>query len=399
MSILRLHGATLAGAREVFPVVLVTGPRQAGKTTLLKAQAGDGADYISFDDPVQREVARRDPRALLDGRGARALILDEVQYVSELFPWIKMAVDREPARKGAFLLTGSQQFSLMAGVTESLAGRVAVIELLPFSILELDLAGPHSLAEFVWNGGYPTPALLPASRDLWLSSYLQTYIERDVRQLRDVSDLASFERFLGLVASRHGQELNFGDLCRDVGVSAPTAKAWISVLAASYVVTLLPPWHRNLGKRLIKAPKLYFFDPALVAWLTRLPSPDSALASPLGGALVEGIVVAETYKLFAAAGKRAQAWHWRSQDGMEVDMIIEVGGEIIPIEIKRTATPTPHHAEGLRRFKRLEPAAHAGFVVCDVAERTVLGHGVVALPWKEWSAELAGRLGLSLPRL
>ncbi len=376
-------------------MVLVTGPRQAGKTTFLRAEAGADAAFVSFDDPAQRELARVDPVALFDSLNGRSAIFDEVQYVPELLPRIKRIVDDDPERYGRFLLTGSQQFGLMAGVSESLAGRVAVVDLLPFSVLELEQAGERSLAEFVWTGGYPDPALHPAKRELWLSGYLQTYIERDVRQVRDIQDLRTFEGFLALTASRHGQELNLANLCRDIGITIPTARAWISVLAASWLVALLPPWHVNLGKRVVKAPKLYFLDSALVCALTRVGSPEAALAGPLAGPLFEGVVVSESMKLFAAAGRRPALWHWRAQDGLEVDMLVEVGGRLIPVEIKVTATPTARHADSLQRFRRLLPSAEPGFVVCNCAARQPLGGGVEAIPWKLWSEMLAGWLGIA----
>ncbi len=381
--------ATFDAACQGFPAVLVTGPRQSGKTTFLRRTLSDDAGYVTFDDPVEVAYARDDPNGFLDRFAGRPVALDEIQYVPELLPYIKMRIDMQRHICGRFLLTGSQQFALMQGVTESLAGRVAVLELLPLSEFELGV-GDTTLAQTLWLGGYPEPRLNPAIRDLWVRSYLRTYLERDVRQVRDIQDMRAFEQFLGLLAARHGQEFEKASLARDCGVSQPTIAQWVSVLAASYAVFLLPPWHRNLGKRLIKRPKLYFLDPALVCTLTRQPSAEAARAGPLGGPLLEGVVVAEAVKLFAALGQSAPCFFWRDRSGLEVDLLLELAGGVVPVEIKSTATPTVGHTRPLRRLRELigEQCA-AGLLVCNISEPRELPGGVIALPWRHWPRWLA----------
>lgn len=390
MYVPRLLRPTFERAISAFPAVLVTGPRQSGKTTFLLHETTPDRGYVTFDDPLERAFAREDPNGLLDRFAGRSVVLDEIQYVPELLPYVKMRIDKDRRRTGAFLLTGSQQFTLMAGVTESLAGRVALLELLPLSVLELP---DPTLEGLVWRGGYPDPALYPDTRDLWMTSYLRTYVERDVRQVRDIQDLRAFEQFLGLVAAHHAQEFHPAPLARTCGVSQPTIKAWMSVLAASYVAALLPPWHRNLGKRLIQTPKAYLVDPGLVCTLTRQPSGEAALAGPLGGPLFEGIVVSEALKVFAAAGKPGACWFWRSHDGLEVDLVVEIGGRIVPVEAKLTATPTARHAEPLSRFRALVgDEADPGLLVCRVKAPIALPGGATAIPWQSWPRWLADRL-------
>ncbi|RMF86458.1 MAG: ATP-binding protein, partial [Nitrospirae bacterium] len=334
----------LERALASFPCVLVTGPRQSGKTTFLRREVGEGFAYLTLDDPLERGFAASDPAGFLHRFQGRPVVVDEIQYAPGLLPYVKMAIDADPERVGRWLLTGSQQFQLMRHVTESLAGRVAILELLPFSHLEHAAA---DLEQAVWLGGYPVPALHPDRRDLWMGGYLRTYLERDLRQLQNVHDLHLFERFLELVAARHGQLFNRAALAREVGISQPTAKAWGDLLQASYVAYLLRPFHRNYGKRVVKRPKLYLLDPGLVCTLTRQPSGEAALAGPLGGPLLEGWVVAEAVKLFANLGRRPDLYFWRSHDGLEVDLLVGVAGRLLPVEVKLTATPTPRHTAPL----------------------------------------------------
>lgn len=230
MYVQRDLSAALRRSLSAFPAVLVTGPRQSGKTTFLRHETGDGFRYVSFDDPLERDFARTDPRGFLRAFDEQPALLDEVQYVPELLSYIKLHIDAAPDRVGRWLLTGSQQFALMQQLGESLAGRVAILELLPFSAAEHP---PPDLPTAIGAGGYPVPALHPERSDLWARSYIRTYLERDVRQVSQVTDLHAFERFLGLIAAQHGQELNKARLARDCGVSQPTIANWLGVLEAS----------------------------------------------------------------------------------------------------------------------------------------------------------------------
>lgn len=387
----RQLAATLARARAGFPAVLVTGPRQSGKTTFLRHEAGAGVDYVSFDDPAERDFAAADPAGFLARLTGRAAILDEIQYAPGLLSHLKLRIDAEPRRCGRWLLTGSQQFGLMRGVSESLAGRVAILELPPFSHTELPRA---SLEKTLWNGGYPVPALHPERRELWLRGYVATYLERDARQMRNIPDLRTFSQFLALAAARHGQEFHPAALARELGVSQPTVKSWAGVLEASYVAFFLPPWFRNYGKRVVKTPKLYFLDSALAGLLTRQPDAASALAGPLGGALFEGWVVAEAAKAFMARGRRPDLYSWRSHDGLEVDLLIVLDGKLHPVEIKLTATPGTGHLEPLRRLLAAAgaDAAGTGLIVCRARKPAELPGGHRALPWHEFPDWLSDRL-------
>jgi uncharacterized protein len=394
MYVPRALRARLSEALASFPAVLVTGPRQSGKTTFLREEFGAGARYVSLDDPLERSLAVADPNGFLDRFEEDRVILDEIQYVPELFSYLKLRIDRDRQRRGRWLLTGSQQFQLMARVGESLAGRIALLDLLPFSLLELPEAGERALPALLWDGFYPEPALEPGKRDLWISSYVQTYVERDVRQLQNVQDLRTFETVLALCAARHGQELNMADLARAAGISQPTVKSWITLLEAAFVVRLLPPHFENFGKRLIRSPKLYFLDSGLAAALTRQPGAEAALAGAMGGVLFEGFVVSEAFKVYAIEARRPELHFWRSQDGLEVDLLLSLPGGLVPVEIKLTATPTLKHADALVRWKQLagRNAAGPGLLVCNVPEPRDLPAGNRALPWRQFPGWLRQEL-------
>jgi predicted AAA+ superfamily ATPase len=394
---------TLSRAASTFPVVLVTGARQTGKTTLLRNEFGDTHRYTSLERPDVRLRAEADPVAFLD-ENPPPVILDEIQYVPSLLPYIKDRVD-EDRRPGSWLITGSQGFGLMRGVTESLAGRVAILTLDPLAVgegagdpapstvddlLERVFAEkptarespPYEVdfADWLLRGGYPEPRLRPeVDRQLWLASYTQTYLERDVRALTQVGDLGAFQRFLALSASRTGTLVNLAELGREVGVTAPTARRWLSVLEASQVVFLLPAFHRNFGKRIRKSPKLYFLDTGLASYLMGLHHREAVLHGPALGALMETAVVSEWVKAFRSRGERPEIWFWRSSSSHEVDLVIERGGRLFGIEVKATATPTPGHSTSLAQW--LDLSGGRGVLACRVPTPRSVRPGIQAVPW------------------
>ncbi|PKL48095.1 MAG: hypothetical protein CVV37_07955 [Nitrospira bacterium HGW-Nitrospira-1] len=395
MYIARKLAGAFKQAKSSFPSVLVTGPRQSGKTTFLQNETGSNTAYISFDDPIERGFALTDPHGFLDRFGESPVILDEVQYVPEILSYLKMRIDRDRKVNGKWFLTGSQHFHLMKNVSESLAGRIAILELLPFSILEHDVNGRDMLQKAVWNGGYPDPALHPAKREMWVRSYIQTYIERDVRQLQNIKDLRTFEMFISLAAAYHGQIFNTAGLSREVGVSLPTIKSWAGVLEASYLCYFLPPYFRNYGKRIVKTPKLYFTDSAIVCSISKQPDALSALTGAMGGALFEGFLVSEAVKVFAMKGMKPDIYFWRSHDGLEVDLIIGIGGKLYPVEIKLTSTPTLMHFDPINKFKAIagKDAADTGLLVCRINKASSMPNNNIVLPWHQFPEWLSDRLG------
>lgn len=335
-----------------FPVVTITGPRQSGKTTLARRVCSD-RPYRSLEDPDVRALAIDDPRGFL-GALQDGAVLDEVQRAPELLSYLQSNVDQD-GRMGRFVLTGSQQFGLMSGISQSLAGRSAFVELLPFSRAELmpDGKAPPSLDEALFIGGYPVLYDRPVAPRHWFPAYVAAYVERDVRQMLKVQDLEAFQRFVRLCAGRSGQILNLSSLATDCGITHNTARAWISVLEASYILFLLPPHYANFNKRLIKSPKLYFLDTGLLCWLLGIQASEQLAVHPLRGEIFETWVVGELRKAYLNRGERPLFYFWRDSNGNEVDLLIETATGLIPIEIKSGQTLNRDFFTGLERWTTL----------------------------------------------
>lgn len=340
----RKLSARIRTAARNFPALLLTGPRQSGKTTLLQ-RLFPQARYVLLEDPDVVARVRADPRTFLDDFPP-PVILDEIQNAPELLPYIRSRIDAQPHRRGRWLLTGSQEAPLMMGVTESMAGRVAVLQLLPLSLEETPKVS-------LLRGGFPPVVDRPAASGLWLRSYVQTYLERDVRAVTAVRDLATFRRFLTLLASRCGTVLNKTDLAAPLGVSVPTITQWLGVLEITGQILLVPPFYENFGKRLIKSPKLYFVDSGLACQLLGIATIADLRRSSFHGALFEGFVAAEVAKSQVNAGRPIRIYYFRDQQGLEIDFLIPVGsGRVVMAEAKVTKTPTPDMARALTSLAR-----------------------------------------------
>jgi len=340
----------LRALASVFPAVTVTGPRQSGKTTLCRMVFPD-LPLVSLEAPDVREYASRDPRSFLADFEDGA-VLDEVQRVPSLLSYIQTAIDSQPSRRGLFILTGSANFALLASVSQSLAGRSALLTLLPCEWNELQgfASRPTELDAAMIQGGFPAVFDRGVPPRDWYSSYIGTYLERDVRQILNVGNLDAFQAFVTLLAGRTGQLLNLSQLGGDIGMTHATVRAWISVLETSYLVTRLPPLHANLGKRLTKTPKLYFLDTGLVCHLLGITSAAQLRQHPLRGAVFETWVVSEALKARLNRGQSPAASFYRDQNGVEVDLIIEEGDTTLAVEIKAGATVAKDFFRGLERF-------------------------------------------------
>lgn len=400
---------TIKRAMKTFPAVLITGPRQSGKTTLLMERFSGTHRFVSLENPDVRARVLDDPLGFLK-ENPPPVILDEIQYVPEFLHYIKTEIDLD-RRPGRWLLSGSQNFSLMQGISQSLSGRVAVLTLLPFSLGEsLDLGDRFksvdrlldqlfrerpekseegfgdsevSLDDYLLRGCYPEIRSNPeVDRQLWCSSYIQTYLERDVRQIVNIGDLNTFDRFLRICAGRTGQILNMSEIARDVGVSVPTVKKWISILEASYQVFLLPPHFQNFGKRIIKSPKLYFLDTAIATFLMGLHESEPTMKGPMIGPLFETMVVTEWVKAFLHRGEKPELFYWRSKAGLEIDLVIDRNRRLYSVETKATATLLPGHAQGLNLWRSLAGDSAAPCLIIANIKAPVSVKGCRAVSWR-----------------
>ena len=364
-----------------FPAVLLTGARQTGKTTLPKKMTdSQSVPYISFDDPMEERSAKTDPKTFIELH-PNPCFFDEVQYVPDLFRYLKIEIDRN-RRNGMFFLTGSQQFALMEKATESLSGRIGIVQLYPLSAREIrnDSFSEHFIPtkEFILNrnkalqhlafsvkdtweriflGGYPEVIKGVVSPMDFYPNYLKTYIERDIRKLTQVADEMQFLQFITVVASRTGQLVNYGDIARDCSISEVTAKKWLSLLVTSGLVYLLRPYSANVEKRVVKTPKLYFMDTGLAAYLTRWTNAEILRSGAMAGAFFETYVVSEIIKSFANNGEDAPLYFYRDKDKIEIDLLIEENNTLYPVEIKKTASPSADDAKNLfisRRIKNVQ---------------------------------------------
>lgn len=332
----------IARAAQAFPAVVLTGPRRAGKTYLLQRLLPK-ATYYLFEDPDIVARFRHDPHGFLDDIQG-PVVLDEVQNAPEVFNYVRTRIDQTPRKTGQWFLTGSQEAGLMKNVTESMAGRAAILQLLPLSAQETSKVN-------LLHGGYPEALAAIESSSLWFSSYIQTYLERDVRSIMAIQDLVTFRRFLALVASRHGQVLNKSDLAAPLGLSVPSIGRWLSILEATAQVLIIPPYFENLGKRLIKSPKIYIADSGLACHLLGIETESELKKSPFYGALFEGLIASEIVKAQVNSGRRKELYYFRDQQGLEVDFVVP-GKSGVPslIEVKASKTVTPDMTRPMQRL-------------------------------------------------
>lgn len=377
----RSLSTTIGRLAKGFPVIVLTGPRQSGKTTLVRAIFPD-KPYLSLENPDLRLFANEDPRGLL-GRYPDGAIFDEVQRAPELLSYIQGIVD-EQRTPGRYILTGSQNFALSRQVSQSLAGRAGIAQLLPLSGRELKAAGLLSsdLDQWLFNGGYPVLYNTTVTTTDWFASYVATYLERDVRDLTSVRDLTTFQRFLRLCAARTGQLLNLSSLAIDCGIAQSTATAWLSILEASYIVFRLTPHFANFGKRLVKTPKLYFHDTGLAAFLLGIQTPEQLATHGARGALFETLIVSEYLRQRWNRGEVSNLYFWRDSSGIEVDLLLDEAGTLCPVEIKSGQTVAGDMFKALKKWQTISGSTAEPCLIFG-GDGAYVRNGVRVSGWRE----------------
>ena len=378
--ILRKLSPSILEASRSFPVIVLTGPRQTGKSTLLQKIFPDHT-YLTFDDMMLRSGAKSDPAFFVE-KLQLPIILDEIQYVPELLSYIKIIVDKNRQKNGLFIIAGSQIFPLMAGLAESLAGRVAIFELPGISMEELPVSDSqrHSLFNRILKGGFPDVLIHKVDGKYFFPSYVQTYLERDIRLIQNVGDLTLFQNFLRLLALRIGNILNITSIANDLGIAVTTCKRWLSLLENSGIIYLLRPWFRNIGKRLIKSPKLFFTDTGLASYLLRINSTPLMDNSDYNGALFENFIIMELLKLKQNFSSDFDIWYYRDTNGSELDFLLETSEGLIGGEIKLSMTPSKSHIKNLRK-EFLNLNLKKGILVSSYEKEIPLESGISNLPW------------------
>ena len=392
--------SVLEKSAQLFPVITLTGPRQSGKTTLAKATF-TSAHYVSLEDPAQRNLALEDAKGFLSRFDSKQVVLDEIQRAPDLFSYIQIAVDQNDIA-GRYILTGSQNFLLLEKISQSLAGRCAIHHLLPFSRSELlgkKSIEPENIADMLarpikqknkindnlfntlWTGSYPRIHDKHIPPQLWLANYIQTYIERDVRSILNVSNLETFTRFVRLCAGRTGQILNLQSLGNDCGIDSKTAKRWLSILETSFIIKLLRPYYKNFNKRMIKSPKLYFLDTGLLCYLLGINKPDELMVHSARGAIFESWVIAELYKSYYHAGKQPAMYYFRDSNDNEIDLILDHGSKVLPIEIKSSQTINTVFFKGLEYWRKLTDLPDSPAVLIYAGQDQTIFKGIKVLPW------------------
>ena len=370
------------GFLNSFKALAIVGPRQSGKTTLAKILA-PRKPYVSFENPDTRYLFESDPRGFLAAY-TNGAVFDEAQYVPKLFNYLQQILD-ESSANGRFILTGSNNFLLVEKISQSLAGRIVYTDLLPFSIKEmLRIKGFDSSANnLIFNGGYPGIVYEGRKRLPWFQSYVRNYIERDVRLLKNITNYSLFQKFISLCAGRIGQQLNLSNLGNECGVDHKTIQSWIGVLEASFIIHLLPPYYKNFNKRIVKSPKLYFCDTGLACYLLGIQQKEQLHLHPFRGALFENMVVAEMLKTRYNKGLRSNLYYFRDNTGNEIDVLIDEGKKIIPVEIKSAETISPAFFRGLEFWGNLT-GNKTGYIVYGGTESISIKNKKI-ISWKEVS--------------